>query len=199
MTITAEALTSTRRADWMPGPPQGCWTYADYAALPDDGNRYEVLNGVLYVAAAPNLIHQTTVTLMGSHLVVHIQIPGKGRVFVAPTDVELPSGDTVQPDIVVVLNEHLAILQHTRIRGVPDLVVEVASPRTAGHDRRDKQDGYARAGVPEYWIAEPYSRTVEVLALEDGAYIQVGVFEGRSKLTSRVIPDLPVEVERFFA
>jgi Uma2 family endonuclease len=105
---------------------------------------------------------------------------------------------TVQPDVVV-LSANLGVLTASRIIGVPDLVVEILSPGTAGHDRRRKQDAYARAGVPEYWLADPYAQTVEVLRLDGKEYRSLGVFRSAATLPSLVIPDLPVRVEQFFA
>jgi Uma2 family endonuclease len=134
------------------------------------------------------------------YLGTHVQFGGAGRVFAAPCDVELPlTSVVVQPDLIVVLNAHLAIITAGRIVGTPDLVVEILSPGTAGHDRREKQDAYARAGVPEYWLAGPFSHTVEVLFLKDDSYQLAGVFAGAVTLPSGVLPDSPVRVEQFFA
>lgn len=104
----------------------------------------------------------------------------------------------VQPDVLVVLNANLGIITEKRIIGVPDLVIEIASPGTVGYDRRAKQDAYARAGVPEYWLADALARTVELPRLEGQGYRSVGVFTGASTLPSLVIPDLPVRIEQFF-
>lgn len=197
--VTSETLPMVVRADHVAGPGQGCWTYEAYAAIPDDGKRYEIIDGVLYTTPAPNLGHQGAVTQFTAHLAIHVEFAGLGRVFAAPTDVELAPHVTVQPDIVVVLNAHLSILAGTRIIGTPDLVIEIASPGTAGYDRRIKQDAYARAGVPEYWIADPYARSIEPLRLEAGSYRSVGVFEGATTLPAGVLPELPVRVEQFFA
>ncbi|MGI8552153.1 MAG: Uma2 family endonuclease [Dehalococcoidia bacterium] len=186
-------------ADHVPGPLQGCWTYDDYAAIPEDGKRYEVVDGVLYIMPGPNTGHQTAAVNFTTFLTIHVRFSGKGRVFAAPYDVELGPGDVVQPDVVVVLSANLGIITASRIIGAPDLVVEIASPGTATHDRRKKQDAYARAGVPEYWIADPYAHTIELLCLEGDAYRSIGVFAGQSTLPSLVIPDLPVRVEQFFA
>jgi Uma2 family endonuclease len=68
-----------------------------------------------------------------------------------------------------------------------------------GYDREKKQRAYAHAGVPEYWVTDPWSRTVEVLTLEAGAYRSLGVFEGKAILPSQVVPDFLVHVEQFFA
>jgi len=199
MTTSTEAISMTMRADWVPGPPQGCWTYEDYASIPEDGHRYEVIDGVLYMAAAPNIAHQTAIANFTFYLVLHVTHAGHGRVFPAPCDVVLPGRATpVQPDIVVVLNAHLGIITPGRIIGTPDLVVEILSPGTAGYDRREKQDAYARAGVPEYWVADPYACTIEPLRLDGGLYRSLGVFTGAATLPTLVIAEFPVRVEQFF-
>src|SRR5215469_6178084 len=90
-------------ADWVSGPPQGQWTYDDYAAIPDDGRRYEVVKGVLYMCPAPNLGHRGVAGEIFVYLHRFVQTRGLGRVFIAPADVELSPGDIVQPDVFVVL------------------------------------------------------------------------------------------------
>lgn len=202
MTMLASgSLPMVERADHVPGPPQGCWTYEDYAALPDDGRRYEIIDGVLYQMPSPNVPHQGVSVLISGHLLIHVQFTGVGKVFAAPLDVQLPLTPpvTVQPDVIVVLNAHLDIIKRSHIVGAPDLVVEISSPGTVGYDRRTKQDRYARAGVPEYWIPDPATQTIEVLVLEEGGYRPLGVFSGSQTLPSRVLPELPLKVEQFFA
>jgi len=185
-------------ADHVPGPEQGHWTYEDYAALPDDGHRYEIVDGVLYLAPSPNEWHQTTAFEIASYLRTHVKLTGLGQVFIAPFDVELNPRTVVQPDVIVVLNLNLHIITESRIIGAPDFVVEISSPGTVGYDREKKQHAYARAGVPEYWIADPWSRTVEVLTLKEDEYRSLGVFEGKAVLPSEVVPDFLVHVEQFF-
>lgn len=199
MTTSSEIFPMTVRADHVCGPGQGGWTYQDYAAIPEDGKRYEIIDGVLYMAAAPNIAHQAAAMRFTMYLGIHVELAGLGQVFPAPCDVELPMGDTVQPDITVVLNANLGIVTPGRIRGTPDLVIEILSPGTAGRDRRTKQDAYARAGVPEYWLADPYAQTIEPLTLEGGEYRSLGVFTGAATLPSLLVPDLPVRVDHFFA
>jgi Uma2 family endonuclease len=200
MTTSLETLPMVVRADHVPGPRQGEWTYEAYAALPDDGHRYEVIDGVLYMPPAPNMAHQATVIAFATQLMINVQHKGLGRVYASPVDVLLPfKSNPVQPDVVVVLNANLGIVTEKNITGAPDLVVEVLSPGTAGYDRRQKQDAYALAGVKEYWIVDPYAQTVEVLILEGDSYRSAGVFTGEALLPSEVLPDFPVRVEQFFA
>jgi Uma2 family endonuclease len=186
-------------ADNLPGPRQGQWTYKDYAALPDDGHRYEIVDGVLFMAPSPNEWHQAAAGRLFRHLATQVEDAGLGRVYIAPFDVELAPNTVVQPDVLVILSANYKKITLSRVIGAPDLVVEVSSPGTVGYDRDKKQNAYARAGVREYWIADPWSRTVEVFSLEAGAYRSLGVFEGKATLPSRVVPGFSTRVERFFA
>ena len=186
------------RADTVQGPGQGNWTYDDYSSIPDDGKRYEVVNGVLFMPPAPNIGHQETVGEIFAYLRDHLKQSKLGKVYIAPVDVELHPKTVVQPDVLVILTAHLERISASRVIGAPDLVVEVASPGTTGFDRRQKQDAYALAGVPEYWIVDPASHTVELLILENGAYHSLGIFQGQHTLPSTVVPDFPVSVEQFF-
>ena len=199
MTLLIDALPVVAPADTVPGPPQGRWTHADLATLPDDSRHYEILQGVLYMRSAPNIAHQAADRWFVFYLTMHVQVTGLGQVFGPPCDVELSPHDVVQPDVIVVLNAHAEIITVSHIVGTPDLVVEIASPSTAGYDRRGKQDTYARAGVPEYWVADLAARTVEVLILHEGAYRSLGAFQGGATLPSQVALGLPVRVEQFFA
>ena len=198
MTTTGRRFTTVTPADWIPGPPQGSWTYEAYAVIPYDGNRYEIANGVLIMTPAPTPEHQSITIRFSHYLFIHIELAGLGRVFAGPIDVDLESKNVFQPDFVVVLNEHLDRIQAKRIVGAPDLVVEVASHSTATIDRLIKYEKYAQAGILEYWIVRPERRTVEVFVLEDGKYHSRGIFSGQVTLPSRIAPDLPVYVEQFF-
>ncbi len=186
-------------ADNVSGPGQGRWTYKDYAAIPDDGKRYEIVDGVLYMTPSPNEGHQTTVGRLFRYLSVYIEDAGLGRVYLAPFDVELAPYVVVQPDVFVILNANREKITQSRVIGAPDLVVEVSSPGTVGFDRDEKRGAYARAGVPEYWIADPGTHTVEVFVLEVGVYHSLGVFEGQAILPSQVLLDFPIHVDQFFA
>ncbi len=96
--------------------------------------------------------HQSIALEIAAYLRTYIKLAGLGRVFPAPIDVELGRKNVFQPDVVVVLNEHLDRVKEKRIVGAPDLVVEIASQSTALLDRLTKYEAYARAGIAEYWI-----------------------------------------------
>ncbi len=186
-------------ANDMPGPKQGHWTYTDYMALPDDGSRYEIVNGVLYMTPSPSGAHQDAVLEIATYLRDFVKHTGLGKVRVAPFDVELAHNVVVQPDILVVLNDHRDRIEENRIVGAPDLVVEVSSPGTATYDRNTKYHAYARAAVVEYWIADPIAQTVEVLQLNLNLYQSLGVFRGKALLPLQVLPGFPTQVEMFFS
>ncbi len=198
MTANGARMTVTP-ANWVTGPTQGHWTYNHYAALADDGQRYEIVDGVLYMAPSPSASHQQTAGWLFHYLLVHVQIANQGRVYMAPFDVELSKHNVVQPDVIVVLNARLARIRPSRIVGAPDLVVEVSSPATVGYDRHEKQDAYAHAGVKEYWIADPLAHSIEVFLLEGNVYYSQGVFTRQARLVSTVVPTIAeVPVEKFF-
>ena len=200
MSEIVDTLSLVIPAEGVAGPEQGLWTYDDYAQIPDDGHRYEVVEGVLYMSPAPNLRHQSVSAMLTYLLMVHVQEAGLGRVFAAPCDVELAPNTVVQPDLLVVLKANAAILHPSRVIGAPDLVIEIASPSTATHDRRTKLEAYARAGVPEYWIVVPESQTVELLFLDAAKddYAPKGIFRGEATLPSHIVSNLPVQVSKFF-
>jgi Uma2 family endonuclease len=182
-------------------PRQGDWTYEDYRRLPDDGNRYEVIRGSLYVTAAPYLKHQFAVAELSIRLGGFVREKGLGRVLWAPIDVRLPSGiaSPVQPDIVFfgVGNEPRWDLGY--FEGVPDLVVEVLSPSTRSRDRRIKLQAYQDAGIPEYWMVDPDSRSVAVHALKGGPrYIEICRSGAGETVRSVVLPGFEIAVADLF-
>ena len=129
---------------------------------------------------------------------IDAQTPPPGLLFMPPFGVILPTGPVI-PDLVYVHMRNLHILTDKRIEGVPDLLVEIASPGTAAYDRREKQDAYARSGAPEYWWFDPGSRTGEVLILEQtGRYRPHKLVERRSPIPSVQLPGLQFPVESIF-
>jgi Uma2 family endonuclease len=200
MTTTSDnSFSIALPANHVHGPKQGHWTYEEYAALPDDGKRYEIMNGVLIVTPAPEPAHQSIAGLLTHYLIVAVQLKGLGRVYPSPIDVRLTSNKVVQPDVAVLLNANLHKIGDKNVIGGPDLVVEIASPSTALYDRVSKSEAYEQAGVSEYWVVRTQEKAVEVLVLEDDGYQSLGVFSGKDTLPSRVAPGIAdVAVEQFF-
>lgn len=155
-----ELVTAVR----APGP----LTRADLDAMPDDGCRYELLDGAILMTPAPGPRHQVLVTRVWRALAD--AAPGDAEVFVAPLDVTLPTGDVLQPDVVVA---HRSTVSERDVTGVPLLVVEVLSPSTRRRDLGDKLTAYRDAGCPAYWIVDPDGPSLRVLRLRDGEYVDV--------------------------
>jgi Uma2 family endonuclease len=131
--------------------------------MPEDGKRYEAIDGDLFVTPAPKPRHAWISYELVQTLHRLLVAPGHGRVFYAPIGVEFPDTEEgVQPDILFVAKERLDIVGEDWIRGAPDLVIEILSPSTAERDRTVKLKLYQRHGVGEYWIVDPETKTVEV-------------------------------------
>ncbi len=192
-----ESVTATYATQTVQLPAGGVWTYEDYALLPDDGKRYEVIRGELYMSAAPRPLHQRVIFRLSYFLESFLEVHKVGTAFGAPIDVLLPEklGDPVQPDILFVREDRLGIVGETYIEGAPDLAIEVLSPSNQAHDRSLKYLLYEEAGVPEYWIIDPLDRTVEVYVLQDGTYEQFGKWSDGETVRSVVLRGFSVSVD----
>ena len=137
------------------------WTYADYAALPEDGRRYQLYEGELVVTPAPGTRHQGIIVNLTVLLHPHVKALGLGQVLVAPTDCILSDVTVLQPDLVFIATADLARMSARAIEGAPTLAVEVLSPSTAGRDQGRERGLHARHGVPWYWIVDPDRRVIE--------------------------------------
>jgi Uma2 family endonuclease len=167
------------------------WDYARWAELPDDGNRYEVIDGVLYMTTAPSNFHQWIVTRLLRFVGIPLEDQAQAYTLAAPIGVLMPGCDPVQPDLVVVRHDHAAIIADRRIRGAPDLIAEVLSPGNAEQDTLTKRGAYARAGVPEYWVVRPATRDVVVHSEPDttlGDYVHVIRVAPDGELVSPILP-----------
>jgi Uma2 family endonuclease len=182
-------------------PAQGEWTYEDYQRLPDDGCRYEIIGGVLYVTPAPGFNHQYTAGEIFVALRMYVRERQLGVVISAPFEVHLPDiARPVQPDVLFIAAERVPGSGAAYFSGAPDLVVEVLSPSTVRTDRLIKFSAYERAGVREYWLADPRTRSVEVYALsDDGTYDMAGQYTPGETVASTVLSDLALPVDDLFA
>ncbi len=150
-------------------------TYRDFAALPEDGKRYEIHDGELCVTAAPVPLHQMVSLNLEQILFAHVKARALGLVLHAPLDVILSDtrGQTtiVQPDVIFLDRGQLGLISPRAIEGPPTLVVEILSPSTAAIDRVRKRALYERHGVPYYWLVDLNARDIEACALQSGGYI----------------------------
>jgi len=178
--------------------PAGAWTYEDLFTLPDDGKRYEIIEGELYEMPAPNLAHATTIMNLIALLLPIVSTLG-GRLLAAPLDVFFQGADPVQPDLLAILPGWQGTLPSRGPQGAPDLVVEVLSPSNRGHDILLKRSLYARAGVREYWIVDPEARTLEILALDRDAFHRAVAASDEERPVSPLLGPLPIAVDELFA
>jgi Uma2 family endonuclease len=186
------------KGDWA--PDQGEWTYEDWLKLPDDGYRYEVINGELFMSPPPSARHQRVLMRLVDHLLAFLRLHAVGEVIVAPVGVRLPNQPVpLQPDIIFVQSERLAIIGEDYIEGAPDLVIEILSPSNWLYDRREKMQVYQEAGIAEYWIVDPRAQTIDIQVLEQGTYLLVGQYGMGEVAPSRAIAGFEVPVEHVFA
>jgi len=151
-------------------------TYDEYVLFPDDGKRHEIIDGRHYMNAAPNPRHQAVSRHIQFQLYEQIELTKLGEVINSPIDLQLSLWDVVQPDIVVVLASN-RIITTTKIKGVPDLVIEILSPSNRKHDLELKKQLYEQFSVPEYWIVDPENQTIQRYRLgENGTFIDPEVF-----------------------
>ena len=174
-------------------------TVRDYLDIPEeDENRYELINGELYMAPAPSWEHQRNKGKLFSVLEGFVYSNRLGEVADAPLDVYLSDEDVFQPDIVFISNERLGIIRSDGIHGAPDLVIEVLSPGTERIDRTLKSERYEMFDVREYWQANPIAKTILVLRARDGAFERVGLFTEGMTLETPLLPGLRVDVSAVF-
>ena len=174
-------------------------TYADYASW-DDGNRYELIDGVVHMMSAPTADHQRILAELSRQLGNYLF--GKPcEVFFAPFDVCLNGkGDdddtVVQPDVLVICDaEKLANGKYCN--GAPDLVIEILSPSTSNLDKVKKFNKYQQAGVREYWIVDPVDRNIIVNVLNESKYITYA-YDEESTISVHVLDDCDIVLSDVF-
>ena len=159
-------------------PRTGPLTIADLDDFPEnDGHRYELIDGELFVSASPYLRHQW---LQANLLIaLHEAMPAGFAVLAAPVGVELGIDTHLEPDLLVVRRR---ALDPKKLRERPLLVIEILSPSSRGYDSVRKRDAYQRIGIPSYWIADPEVPSVTVLELVEGQYHDVATAAGDETL-----------------
>lgn len=148
--------------------------YTDLCQYPEDGRRYELYDGEVFVVPAPRPIHQIVADNLCGLLRLYAAAHG-GLAITSPLDIVFSEYDVVQPDVVFFTAARRYLVQlDEAIRDAPDLVIEVLSPSTAETDRGKKMQMFARYRVPEYWIIDPTRWRVEIHVLVSGGYTLAG-------------------------
>lgn len=175
-------------------------TYNDLEAIPQrrEGEWHEIIDGELIVTPAPIPFHQDVSGNIYDPLRSFVRARKLGKVYYAPVDVRLTPDNVLIPDIIFIARHRLHIVGPKTIDAAPDLVVEILSPGTRRRDLTVKRDLYARFGVQEYWIVDPESRMVQVLALVGGAFQEVPLLPGPT-IQSRVLPGFALALDAVFA
>lgn len=177
-------------------------TIDDLDAFPDeDGNRYELIEGELFVSRSPGLPHQFVLQNLqwelGSYLKAYpigVIVPGVGTIF--------SNYDAVIPDIVIIRNErYKQVTSEQKVIAAPDIVVEILSPGTENH-RRDlqvKRKLYAKYGLAEYWVVDREDRLIRVFRLQDKTLEEVAIFRDEDVITSPLLPNFELKPQTIFS
>ncbi|MGN6184163.1 MAG: Uma2 family endonuclease [Thermoanaerobaculia bacterium] len=171
-------------------------TYDDYCQLPDDGKRYEIIDGELYVNPAPARKHQIIAGNLHGYIWQYTKHVRSGTVYIAPFDVILSEHEVVQPDVLFLTSEHMERVHEHGLDGAPDLVIEILSPSSRDRDLLLKRKRYAHFGVQEYWIVDPDAESVAVYRLDRGL---LKMIETPEPLTSPLLPGFSLALRDVFA
>jgi Uma2 family endonuclease len=180
--------------------PQGkiVLTYEDYVLLPNDRNRYEILEGELTITPAPGTKHQTASGNLFVLMAHYIKDRDLGRVFYAPIDLILEATSVLQPDLLFVSKAREGIITEKAIEGAPDLVIEILSPTTSRTDRVTKAHIYARHAVPAYWIVDPEQEAIEIYLLEADGYRLAVILQGTTPTIAPPFTELEIAAKDIF-
>lgn len=176
-------------------------TYEDYLVFPNDGRRWELIDGKRYVSPAPSTKHQAALFQLTHFVSIYLREHPVGRAFFAPFDVVLGESDVVQPDFLYIRKERLGLLIDNGIQGPPDLVVEILSESTRRLDEKVKLDLYERQDVAEYWIVDPALQRVEVRRRGKKGFdaLQLLDAEAGDTLTTPLLPGLEIPLAELFS
>lgn len=173
-------------------------TYDDYVLQPNDGKRYEILEGELAVTPAPSTRHQIASANLFKLVTRHVDDNSLGTLLYAPIDLILESTSVLQPDLLFVAKARHNIITDRAVEGAPDLVIEILSPTTSRTDRVTKAQIYARHRVPAYWIVDPEQETVEVYLLNLDSYRLTVTLQGEIPLPVPPFTDLKFAAKDIF-
>ncbi len=176
-------------------------TNADLEAMPDDGNRYEVIDGELFVSSSPSFLHQTVLLNIAAAFLDYLRAHPIGRI-VPGVGVIFDDYNGVIPDLVFATKERMSkTLIGGRFHAAPDIAIEVLSPGSSDErrDRHVKRSLYASRGVTEYWIVDPENRSVEVHRRDEaGEMVLEKSLRQSDELTCGILPGFAVRIDTLF-
>ena len=174
------------------------FTYGDYLALPQNGPRYQLVDGDLIVSPSPTSRHQRILARLFRILANHIAARRLGEIFCAPLDVQWSEHDATQPDLLFVAEGRRGRVGRRGVTGPPDLAVEILS-----EDREMyldvKRKLYARHGLPEYWVVDPEAGVLFLYRLQEDPAAPFRTFGSADRLESPSFPGLTVDLRDVFA
>lgn len=175
-------------------------TYQDLLAMPEDGQRHELIDGVHFVSAAPRPRHQLVLTRLLFRIEGYLRERPLGVVLAGPADLVFTEHDVVEPDLLFVSRARREILTEINLSGgAPELVVEILSPSTRRRDLVLKHRLYERWGVDEYWIVDPQRESVQVFRRRADRYRLAAEHGTGGRLTTPIFPGLEIPLEEIFA
>ena len=173
-------------------------TVAEYKNLPETGPRYQLIEGDLHMAPAPNRFHQDISRNLEVVLANYLSGNPIGVLYDAPFDVYLSEIDVFQPDLLIVLNENRGILTDAGAEGAPDFVIEVLSAKTRQLDLVHKKRVYARMGIKELWIIDPDPKDVAVYRFDQDVTNPLAKLSGQDEVSSPLLPGLKIALHDIF-
>jgi Uma2 family endonuclease len=182
-------------------PQEQLMTVDELELMPDDGNRYEVIEGELFVTRAPNYEHQVVISNLTILIGTYLKQNPIGSVVAGP-GVIFSKFSGVIPDLIFLTHKtRKKVLLGGRLKGAPELAIEIISPGAENRrrDRVAKRNLYGKYGVQEYWIVDYKTRAVEVYALEQNVLQPVAKLNEKDGLTSTVLPGFTCAVKAIFA
>jgi Uma2 family endonuclease len=172
--------------------------YSDYLSVPEDGKRYEIIGGELYVTPTPTFFHQRVSRRLQRQLEDYFHDRGLGEVVDAPVTLLLTNNDVMEPDLMVI-GDADQVTDRGIVEGPPVLIVEVLSKSTAARDRSVKAKRYAELGVDHYWLVDPRARRIEGFARDGSRYGRAFAAEGDDRIDVAAWPGLVLDLTALWA
>lgn len=162
-----------------------------------EGPPQQLIKGEIIMTPSPTPMHQNISIELAVLLRNYVKNNNLGYILTAPLDVFLTEKDVFQPDIIFISNDKKEMIKN-KIKGAPELVVEILSPSNAYYDLSHKKNIYEETGVKEFWVVDPVEKTVEIFENVNGTFITISKAKTKGVINSKILPGLKVEIEKLF-